>query len=383
MTILGAFVAIIIFLLIIGLFSDSENESDNSEPSNVTDNTEKQEKDYSDLDLETLIGKTLDELEDIGFVSNNDMSRYELLDGKVYAEFDSEGKANRIVVTGTEEYLPFIHGIRCGMSLEEADELLKDTYESAGSSDGEKAYINRSNGMGVGIRTEDNKISELIVGQIPKEDLDEYLQQAYVFPYSDSQYLSEDEVRSVEVDMLAFGRNEIFARHGYIFEDDTYKQYFESMPWYEGSVPAEQFNADEVFNDFEKKNAELIKQVEDELNQTDNVEPFIGMDGQYQCGSSPEAGVIDIYIVDESTINVAFGTQAIPALIGGVGGGIEGSIVDSHTATVDLGDGCVFTLTWTDTGIFTISRTGSSGYAEIDAVTDGMEYVNAQYYQVS
>jgi hypothetical protein len=88
----------------------------------------------------------------------------------------------------------------------------------------------------------------------------------YIFPDSDKKYLSEDEVRSITIEDMMIGRNEIFARHGYIFQDEGLKAYFESMSWYEGTIPSDQFNSEAVFNDFEKKNVELIKRIEDEIN---------------------------------------------------------------------------------------------------------------------
>ena len=88
----------------------------------------------------------------------------------------------------------------------------------------------------------------------------------YIFPDSDTRYLSEDEVRQLDAGKLAIARNEIFARHGYIFKDENYKEYFESTSWYEGIIEADQFHSDSIFNDFEKKNVELIKQIEDEMN---------------------------------------------------------------------------------------------------------------------
>ncbi len=78
---------------------------------------------------------------------------------------------------------------------------------------------------------------------------------------------------------------------------------------------------------------------------------------------------------------MAIGTHRQVDILGGVGGGMSGRIVDSRTAVVE-GD-CTFTLTWSDAGIFTITREGSTGLAEVDAVTDGVEYVEASYYHVS
>ena len=76
---------------------------------------------------------------------------------------------------------------------------------------------------------------------------------------------------------------------------------------------------------------------------------------------------------------MALGTQENPDIYGGVGGGMPGKIVDSNTAVVDWGD-CIYTLKWSEKGVFTITREGSLGDYEIDSVTDGMEYVNIDFY---
>lgn len=87
----------------------------------------------------------------------------------------------------------------------------------------------------------------------------------YIFPESDSRFLSEEEVVKADIKKLPFGRNEIYARHGYIFNNKTYQAYFEKTSWYKGTVPSDQFDED-VFNEYEKQNVKLIKQVEDEYN---------------------------------------------------------------------------------------------------------------------
>lgn len=40
-------------------------------------------------------------------------------------------------------------------------------------------------------------------------------------------------------------------------------------------------------------------------------------------------------------------------------------------------------MVWKDKGVFVITRTTSSGWDEIDDITDNVEYVNAEYYGVS
>ncbi len=102
--------------------------------------------------------------------------------------------------------------------------------------------------------------------RMSNKELTEKMQEEYVFADSDKKYLSEDEVRSVEAEEMLIGRNEIFARHGYIFEDETLRQHFENTSWYEGTTVGNEFDSESVFNDFEKKNVELIKRIEDEIN---------------------------------------------------------------------------------------------------------------------
>lgn len=349
--------------------------------------TEETAEDYSGIDLEEYFGQSEEALTELGIEGDEEYGEYTALDGAVYISC-TDGTVDVIMLDGENENIPAFHGVKTGMSLAEAETLLSDRYTLAGQVDNQYAYLNTDMGINIVLETSGEVITRIMITQMSQEEIDSYMQEIYVFPDSDKKYLSEDEVRSVEADILAIGRNEIFARHGYIFNEDVYKQYFESMPWYEGTVPADQFNADEVFNDFEKKNVELIKKVEDEVNgvtsdanSTSGVD-FIGISGSYQCGSDPESGVIDV-AVQGNEISIAIGTHAMPGFIGGVGGGIQGEIVDSNTAVVDYGAGCVFTLKWSDTGVFTITRSATSGYDEIDEITNGIEYVNAQYYGVS
>ena len=84
------------------------------------------------------------------------------------------------------------------------------------------------------------------------------MKQEYIFPDSNSRYLSEEEIRNIDEEKQRLARNEIFARHGYIFNDEELNQYFNSTSWYQGTVPSDQFDMDWVLNDFEKKNLELI-----------------------------------------------------------------------------------------------------------------------------
>lgn len=82
----------------------------------------------------------------------------------------------------------------------------------------------------------------------------------YIISDSNSRYLTEDELSSYNKSDLALIRNEIFARYGYIFQSEEYKNYFSKKSWYS---PKEGISADtSTLNEVEKANVELIKNLE-------------------------------------------------------------------------------------------------------------------------
>ncbi|WP_165998497.1 YARHG domain-containing protein [Bacillus sp. Cs-700] len=54
----------------------------------------------------------------------------------------------------------------------------------------------------------------------------------YLLPHSDVIKLSESELTSFNKDELRLARNEIFARHGYVFKSDELESYFAEKTWY-------------------------------------------------------------------------------------------------------------------------------------------------------
>jgi hypothetical protein len=84
----------------------------------------------------------------------------------------------------------------------------------------------------------------------------------YIFPESHKTKLDEMIVMAMEPEMLAFARNEIFARRGYVFTNEKYKNYFASKAWYK---PNPNFKAGDL-NAVENYNINLIKYFEDVYN---------------------------------------------------------------------------------------------------------------------
>jgi len=85
----------------------------------------------------------------------------------------------------------------------------------------------------------------------------------YILPDSNSRLLSEAELEGLGERELMLARNEIFARHGFIFTTQWIQGYFLTQGWYRGTVPANQFDSS-VFNNYERANIDLILRVEAE-----------------------------------------------------------------------------------------------------------------------
>lgn len=83
----------------------------------------------------------------------------------------------------------------------------------------------------------------------------------FILPDSDKRYLTEAEVSTLSKDKLALGRNEIFARHGFVFKNQVYAQYFTSKSWY--SPNSSYDGGESLLNEYEKANCILIKKFEE------------------------------------------------------------------------------------------------------------------------
>lgn len=61
--------------------------------------------------------------------------------------------------------------------------------------------------------------------------------------------------------IIHLGKNEIYARHGYIFKDEELNNYFKGCVWYKPITTAEEFD-DSVFNEIEKENLKLFSEMD-------------------------------------------------------------------------------------------------------------------------
>lgn len=82
----------------------------------------------------------------------------------------------------------------------------------------------------------------------------------YILPSSDSRYLTEADLDMLTWEGCCLARNEIFARHGRLFATPEIAAYFESMPWYNGTISGGTFDANlsKYLNEYEQYNVNFI-----------------------------------------------------------------------------------------------------------------------------
>lgn len=90
----------------------------------------------------------------------------------------------------------------------------------------------------------------------------------YILQDSNNRYLTLDELDGLTPNECVLARNEIYARHGVIFEDKFSKEYFEQCTWYVPTIEKVDFD-DNLLNEYEKENLLHIFTYEQEMEYYD------------------------------------------------------------------------------------------------------------------
>ncbi|MFP3152902.1 YARHG domain-containing protein [Lachnospiraceae bacterium ZAX-1] len=104
--------------------------------------------------------------------------------------------------------------------------------------------------------------SELLQYQKANMEEDTAAGDGYLMPEADTRYYTEADLAGVTQDNIRYLINELYARHGRIFSNETFAQYFSEKPWY---VPATTDVPDSAFNEYELANRDLLVQYEEKL----------------------------------------------------------------------------------------------------------------------
>ena len=132
------------------------------------------------------------------------------------------------------------------------------------SSSGEKAAANTKDwGESTEkISTESKRIEGeeifLIKGDIHRSNRYEKVDR---LSYTSTAFYTEEDLRLLDSDGLRVTRNEIYARHGRMFNDQTLQDYFNDQDWYRPQYAPDHFD-ESILNDVEAYNMDLIHSYE-------------------------------------------------------------------------------------------------------------------------
>ncbi|WP_270816644.1 YARHG domain-containing protein [Hungatella effluvii] len=98
---------------------------------------------------------------------------------------------------------------------------------------------------------------------------------SYILDFTNSRLVTNDDLAELTKEGLRLARNEIYARHGYVFNSQDLKDYFSEKLWYR---PDASFNESQL-SSVEKDNVARIKSYE--ANNTVESSPMKLVDGEY------------------------------------------------------------------------------------------------------
>lgn len=96
-----------------------------------------------------------------------------------------------------------------------------------------------------------------LAGTYVPEEIAEYPSCEFVFPQSDVYKLSESDYEGLTIEECRIAVNEIYARHGRLFNDPMLQNYFDACSWYSGSIEPDDFTED-MLNDIEIANLAIL-----------------------------------------------------------------------------------------------------------------------------
>lgn len=126
-----------------------------------------------------------------------------------------------------------------------------------------KKDVQKQNGDGDTEQTEELYVKEtsmdgITIGDTTESNVTKEGEESeYVFPDSDSTYLTEDDVAGLSELDAKHALNELYARYGRKFDSEELQEYFGSKSWYTPLYSPEEFD-DSVLNEYEEANRDLI-----------------------------------------------------------------------------------------------------------------------------
>ncbi len=202
-------------------------------------------------DLNTVDGQTVD-----GWTYVNEHMTYILEDGLIYTTDDSAARFYQTV-----RNIRRIAGVIPTGNFEESADNSSDSLEiEVIDSPSDSVLENPSEET-----IPENSAENVEEGGEEGEEASGDTNSDYILPDESTRYYDKSELETLSDYDLYLARNEIYARYGRGFSSSELQDYFNSKEWYTQSYSPEEFDAMESpLNQYEKANADLIREVERE-----------------------------------------------------------------------------------------------------------------------
>lgn len=145
-----------------------------------------------------------------------------------------------------------------------------------------------------------------------------------ILPEALTRPLNAADLIGMDKEEMGLLRNEFYALYGRIFQTEKVKSYFEAQPWYEGTIPADQFS-DEILGGMLKRNAAFLKSAEDAYDEAQAVslqKAYEELEAAPYLDLLPKHGEFSVtmesdpsHAVDEGICYRARGTISVPVPI--------------------------------------------------------------------
>ncbi|MDP4094393.1 MAG: YARHG domain-containing protein [Bacillota bacterium] len=234
-----------------------------------------------------------------------------LLDTGYVEQIDLDGDGSfELVSTSTGSLPPFVYIYRWnGSSFEMLDVASAAGAEYAGLKDFNLSYWFETGKKG------NKTLYKYINGRLVKYDRPFASLQDYILPDSDKKLLSEQDVTDLGPFQIDLARNEIYARHGYIFKTEYYKDYFSSCDWYSENPGF----SESMLNKIEAQNTEFLKQYNQKI--TDNFKPVKNSSTSVDLNGD---GIVDNVTLDCKTGADSYKLKVNDSVVTGTGENLNG-----------------------------------------------------------
>ncbi len=164
---------------------------------------------------------------------------------------------NKGVNSGTWGLLPSDRSLKCTGTLRlEGNKLFMDVTN-----------LTDINGNELIVETQQQPVQQAPVQQAPIQQAP--VQQApavqavsaQILPQSASRQLTSADVSGLSLRQINYAKNEIYARHGRMFQSPELQSYFNAQSWYSGTIPAGQFK-ESYLTSIERYNADFLANIE-------------------------------------------------------------------------------------------------------------------------